>query len=111
MDPAAFVEATSYRPCGGQEITVAFTYTDMMDKEEKTFAVKAGGGSWAAADAAEADVRITCTQAQMSSILLGSAGIAALCRLGAIEVSDASKVPAADLAFYTPQRPFSNNDY
>ena len=47
----------------------------------------------------------------MSSILLGSAGIAALYRLGAIEVSDASKVPAADLAFYAPQRPFSNNDY
>ncbi len=111
MDPAAFVAATSYRPCGGQEITVAFTYTDMMDKEEKTFAVKAGGGTWKIADAAAADLAITCTQAEMSSILLGSAGIAALHRLGAIEVSDASKVPAADLAFYAPQRPFTNNDY
>lgn len=111
MDPAAFIEATDYRACGGEKITVAFTYEDMMDHEEKTFAARAGGGVWAPADAAEADLRIACTQAQLSSILLGSAGIAALHRLGAIEVSDTAKVAAADLAFYQSQRPFSNNDY
>lgn len=110
LDPERFIERTSYRTMAQGEITVAFDYLDELAGERKSVTVAVANGRWSVSGD-EPEVRIRCRLSDLTSIFMGSAQIAALYRLGAIEVSDESRVFQLDSLFRTEQKPFSNSDF
>ena len=117
MDPEAFVRETSYRSFPPLELTAAFEYHDEMSHEKgrlmirfsKTSEIRA---SWAVARKDETpDVTLRCMKGDLSSILMGSAHIGALIRLGVMETDKPEYTDKLDMLLYHKQRPFSNNDF
>ena len=118
MDPEAFVRETSYRSLPPLELTAAFEYHDEMADEEGRlvigFAKNSDGtsSSWAVASKDETpDVTLRCMKGDLSSMLMGSAHIGALIRLGVMETDKPEYTDKLDMLLYHKQRPFSNNDF
>lgn len=119
VDPARFVEATAHRRFSPADLTAAFDYYDELAHEEKTFVVsfrpdgEGKGSRWAAVGAADsdADVRIKCALADMSSLFMGSCRFSSMVRLGAFTLSDDSFCDVLDSLFYCRQKPWTNTDY
>ena len=118
MDPEAFVRETSYRSFPPLELTAAFEYHDEMADEEGKLVIKFSkkpdgeSSSWAVASESEKpDVTLRCMKGDLSSILMGSAHIGALIRLGVMETDKPEYTDMLDMLLYHRQRPFSNNDF
>ncbi len=118
MDPEAFVKETAYRILPPLELVAAFEYHDEMADEEGRlvirFAKKSDGtsSSWAVASEGEMpDVTLGCMKGDLSSILMGSAHVGAMIRLGVIETDRPEYTDTLDMLLYHKQRPFSNNDF
>ena len=118
MDPEAFVRGTSYRRLPPLELTAAFIYHDEMTDEEGKliirFAKDSDGtsSSWSVAQEGDKpNVTIRCMKGDLSSILMGSAHIGALIRLGVMETDKPEYTGTLDMLLYHKQRPFSNNDF
>ena len=118
LDPEAFIRETSYRILPPIELTAAFDYHDEMADEEGRLMIrfsKDPDGTrsvWSVARADKApDVTIRCGKGDLSSILMGSAHIGALIRLGVIEADKPEYTDLLDMLLYHRQRPFSNNDF
>lgn len=118
MDPEAFVRETSYRRLPPLELTAAFEYHDEMADEEGRLTIRfakdpdGNSSAWSVAKADEtSDVTLRCMKCDLSSILMGSAHIGALIRLGVIETDKPEYTDMLDMLLYHKQRPFSNNDF
>ncbi len=117
MDPEAFVKETAYRILPPLELVAAFEYHDEMADEEGRLVIRFvkksdGTSSWAVASEGEMpDVTLRCMKGDLSSILMGSAHIGALARLGIIETDKPEYTDMLDMLLYHKQRPFSNNDF
>ena len=89
----------------------------MTDEEGRLtirFAKDPDGNSsaWSVAKADETpDVTIRCMKGDLSSMLMGSAHIGALIRLGVMETDKPEYTDILDTLMYNKQRPFSNNDF
>ena len=118
MDPETFVRETSYRRLPPLELTAAFEYHDEMADEEGRLTIRfakdpdGNSSAWSVAKADEtSDVTLRCMKCDLSSILMGSAHIGALIRLGVIETDKPEYTDMLDMLLYHKQRPFSNNDF
>ena len=112
MDPAAFVRETAYRKFPPVELTAAFDYHDEMSAKNNTLTIRFEAGSWKVATSeAEPDVTIKCMKGDLSSILMGSARVGALYRLGMVQADNGEMVDILDALLYHKQKPFSNNDF
>lgn len=118
MDPEAFVSETSYRRLPPLELTAAFEYHDEMSDEIGSLAIRFAknsdgiSSSWAVAQKDERpDVTLRCMKGDLSSVLMGSAHIGALIRLGVMETDAPEYTDTLDMLLYHRQRPFSNNDF
>ncbi len=118
LDPAAFVEATSYRAFPRIGLTVAFSFHDEITDKERRLVLKfekseeERKSSWKIADYDDIpDVSIQCLKSDLSSLLMGSARLGALIRLGVMDISDPDYTDMLDVIFYHGQRPYSNNDF
>lgn len=119
-DLPKFVEETAYRrfPAGG-DLKVAFdVYDELAGCRAKYFAafftdMEKGCicRRWTITGAGDAHVTVKCRLSDLSSLLMGSADLAALVRLGVVEVSDETYVEELDRLLHVKQRPFTNTDY
>lgn len=112
LHPTEFIKATDYRTLPEGELNAEFIYEDQMEHCEKNLRVSFAGGKWqpAAADA-KMDVILWCKEADLSSLLLGSANLASLVRLGAVKISDKAFTQQLDRLLHCDQKPWSNSDY
>ena len=118
MNPEAFVRETSYRKLPSLELTATFEYHDEMADEEGRLTIRfakdpdGNSSAWSVAKADEtSDVILRCMKGDLSSILMGSAHIGALIRLGVMETDKPEYTGMLDMLLYHRQRPFSNNDF
>jgi len=110
LDPAEFVDRTSYRRMPEGKIKVCFDYYDEMAAERKAITIKVMDGKWSVTEESP-DATIRCSLSNLTSILMGSAQISALARLGVIEVSEENRIFDLDYLFHVEQKPFSNSDF
>jgi len=110
LDPAEFVDRTSYRRMPEGKIKVCFDYYDEIMAESRKITINVTDGKWSETKA-KPDVTVRCRLSDLTSILMGSAQISALARLGVIEVSDKNRIFDLDYLFRTEQKPFSNSDF
>ena len=118
LDPEAFVQATEYRRFPPLELTVAFDYRDEMADEIDTVMIRFAKNAEGTASTwhyvplfAEPDVTVTCRKSDLSSILMGSAGIGALVRLDVVGIDRPEYTDVLDMLLHYKQKPFSNNDF
>ncbi len=112
VDAESFVRHTGHRRFPMGEMTVRFVYEDAFEGSEKAMTVRIADHRWEVVSADTApDVVVACKEAELASILMGSAGIAALVRLGAAKVSEPALLQDLDALFHVPQRPFGNSDF
>ena len=112
VDPEKFVRDTAYRRFPMGEMTVCFQYEDAYSGEEKAMTVRIADHRWELLPAGtKSDVTVSTSQAELASILMGSAGIAALVRLGAAKVSEPALLQDLDALFHVPQKPYGNSDF
>ena len=112
VDDKAFVEKTDYRTFPAGEITAAFCYRDEMAGDDRCLRVTIAGGRWAVAgEDAPADVTVSCRQGDLASLLMGSAELASLLRLGAARADDGEKARALGYLLHCDQKPWLNSDY
>jgi predicted acetyltransferase len=111
LEPVRFVQATSYRSFPADDLMVCFeTFDEMREKRERLL-ISFKDGRWSPGEGANPDVTVRCRASDMASIFMGSAEVAALARLGVIEISDPSCTARLDSLFHVAQRPFSNTDF
>ncbi len=112
VDDKAFVEKTVYRSFPAGEITAAFCYRDEMADGDRCLRVTIAGGRWAVAgEDVPADVTVTCRQGDLASLLMGSAELPALLRLGAARADDGEKARVLGYLLHCEQKPWLNSDY
>ena len=112
VDGARFVERTGYRAFPMGTLTAAFCFRDEMAGTDRCLRIAFGGGRWAVAGPeAAADVTVTCRQGDLASLLMGSAELAALVRLGAVQADNEAKVRELGQLLHCEQRPWLNSDY
>ncbi len=112
VDDKAFVKNTGYRSFPAGEITAAFCYRDEMADTDRCLRVTIGGGRWAVAgEDVPADVTVTCRQGDLASLLMGSAELSALLRLGAARADDGEKARVLGYLLHCDQKPWLNSDY
>lgn len=70
-----------------------------------------GGIGWQICQEEKKMVELRCKKSDLSSLFLGSCRLAAMVRLGAMEISDPDCVDQLDQLFYYKQRPWGNSDF
>lgn len=122
-DLPKFVEETAHRRFpAGKPLTVEFdVYDELAARPAKhiisfTSDDAAGCRRWRmaegdAAPGSAADVTVKCRLSDLSSLLMGSADLSALVRLGVMEVSGEAYAEELDELLHVKQRPFTNTDY
>jgi len=109
-DPARFVQDTAYRKFPSGNLNVRFDYYDEMLHEDHSLTIDISNQKWHLTESSP-DVTVTCCLADLTSIFMGSAEVAALSRLGVIKVSEELKLTELDTLFHVPQKPYSNSDF
>lgn len=85
--------------------TERFSISFIRDNNEKY-------SNWSySEDLKDADVEIKCNLADLSSLLMGSADMAPLVRMGVVSLSHENETDRLDRLFHYNQRPFTNTDY
>ncbi len=123
VDPKKFIADTQYRKfpkawggkdATGETFTAEFCYEKELEHSEERVFISFEKGTWEIAKHAEhekADVTVTLRQGTFASVLMGSADISAMVRLGGAEISDPAKLPELEALLAYPQRPWCNSDY
>ena len=126
VNPKKFIADTGYRkfpePWGNPEekcskkgkFTVEFQYEKELEHSEERILITFEKGAWEIAkheEHDEADVTVTLRQGTFASVLMGSADLSAMVRLGGAEISDPAKLPELEALLAYPQRPWCNSDY
>lgn len=120
-DVQGFIAAASHRLFLPEEMTVGFCVEDELAAAERRFALVFAKSacqdcSFWSYDGSEqayenADVRVSCKLSDLSSLLMGSAELGGLIRLGVMQVSDPAWTGRLDRLFHAEQKPFTNTDY
>lgn len=120
-DVEAFINAAAHREFPPEDIEVAFAVTDDISGKENLFTVRFrreddGTCSRWSYDSSEdiwknADVHLSCKLSAFSSLLMGSAELGGLARLGVLRADDPSQLRRLDYIFRSEQKPFTNTDY
>ena len=120
-DVEAFIKAAAQRKFPPEDIEVAFAVTDDISGKENLFTVRFrreddGTCSRWSYDSSEdiwknADVHLSCKLSAFSSLLMGSAELGGLARLGVLRADDPSQLRRLDYIFRSEQKPFTNTDY
>ena len=95
-DPEAFVQKTGYRDFPDGRLTAEFRYFDEMQHAAQSVRILFAEGSWQISGTEKPDVVVHCSQGELASLLMGSADLGALIRLGAVTVSGSSSEPALE---------------
>lgn len=114
INPVKFIKDTEYREfpvTAGSGLTVEFKYEKELEHEEESVCIALENGTWKPAAAKTADVTVTLRQGTFASVLMGSADIGAMVRMGAAEVSDDSKLAELVTLFACSKKPWCNSDY
>lgn len=112
VDGETFVEKTDYRLFPAGEITAAFRCRDEMTGADIRLRVTIANGHWCAAKSdTPVDVTVTCRQGDLASLLMGSAELPALLRLGAARADDEGKARELGYLLHCEQKPWLNSDY
>ena len=121
VDMKNFVESSAHRQFAPIELKVGFSAKEMLsDMEQRftlTFAKDEFGlySHWSYDESElayeEADVRVECNMAELSSLLMGSAEFAGLVRLGVMKVDKPEYIKKLDMLLHAEQKPFTNTDY
>ena len=110
LDPARFVENTSYRTFPKLDLTARFRYTDELADRKKSVTISFKDGTWTPTDE-HPDVTITCRQGDLSSLLMNCGRLGSFLRLGIMEADDPQRAADLDMLLYYSQKPFSNSDF
>lgn len=120
-DMKAFVEAAAHRAFPALELKVGFEVKDSLEDETDKFVLnfskdKSGDFShWSYDDSAAAfdaaDVHVSCSLAELSSLLMGSAEFGGLARLGVMKIDKPEYIKKLDMLLHAEQKPFTNTDY
>ncbi len=123
INPEKFIADTGYRKfpkvCKNAEekgskddkFTVKFQYERELEHSEEAVSVAFENGTWQIAKGGEADVTVELRQGTFASILMGSADISAMVRLGGAKISNIAKLSELEALLTYPQRPWCNSDY
>ncbi len=123
INPEKFIADTGYRKfpkvCKNAEekgskddkFTVKFQYERELEHSEEAVSVAFENGTWQIAKGGEADVTVKLRQGTFASILMGSADISAMVRLGGAKISNIAKLSELEALLTYPQRPWCNSDY
>lgn len=117
-DIKAFIEGTKYRSFPKDNLKVAIHVYNEFKSVEEHFSIRfstensESHGTWCyEEDWGSSDVEIKCSLADLSSLLVGSADLAPLVRMGVMSISDEGETDRLDRLFHYIQRPFTNTDY
>lgn len=120
-DIEAFIKAAEHRKFPAEKVSIAFTVLDELCGDEKKFVLKfrpeegLDYSRWSYSSSEEdwnaADVHLSCKLSELSSMLMGSAELGGLARLGVVEIDKPEKVRLLDYLFHAEQKPFTNTDY
>lgn len=120
-DVESFIKASQHRKFPPENISVAFAVNDELSGAEKRFSLKfsteeKGRFSRWSYDPSEsiwanADAHLSCKLSDFSSLLMGSAELGGLARLGVLKMDDLSQLRRLDYLFHAEQKPFTNTDY
>ena len=111
VDGEDFVRRTAYRLFPAGTLTTAFRYRDELAGGERYLRIAFSGGRWAVADAAAADVTVTCRQGDLASLLMGSCQLEGMLRLGAASADNGEAAQQLSRLLHYAQKPFLNSDY
>lgn len=123
INPEKFIADTGYRKfpkvCKNAEekgskddkFTVKFQYERELEHSEEAVCVAFENGTWQIAKGGQADVTVKLRQGTFASILMGSADISAMVRLGGAKISNIAKLSELEALLTYPQRPWCNSDY
>ena len=114
INPVKFIADTRYRAFPAacdDKFTVKFLYEKELEHEEETVALTFENGAWEIAKNDEADVTVKLKQGIFASVLMGSADISAMVRLGGVEISNADSLAKLESLFSYHQKPWCNSDY
>ena len=146
VEPEAFIQKTDYRIFPSGSLTAEFCYFDEMRHAEQKIRIRFADGRWSLTEAGRAagadekntagakglegveepvDITVHCSQGEFASLLMGSADLSALVRLGAVSVStgeagsagnsgnteQADAVRTLAQMLYCSQKPWLNADY
>ena len=114
INPEKFIADTRYREfpaAHGDRFTVKFQYEKELEHEEETIALAFENGTWETAGGDEADAVVKLRQGTFASVLMGSADISAMVRLGGAEISNADSLAKLESLFSYHQKPWCNSDY
>lgn len=114
INPEKFIADTRYREFSaesGEKFTVKFQYEKELEHEEETITVAFENGTWETAGGDEADAVVKLRQGTFASVLMGSADISAMVRLGGAEISSPDCLAKLESLFSYHQKPWCNSDY
>ncbi len=117
INPEKFVADTAHRDFlapAGHEFTVRFCYEKELEHEEESVTITFEGGKWHVAEASsmsDPDVTIRLRQGAFASVMMGSADISAMFRLGAAEIDHPGCLGELEALLAYSQRPWCNSDY
>ncbi len=117
-DIEKFIENTNYRQFPAENMKIGFKVDDEFKNECNNFSIvfkiddnKKHSKWYYTDDVNDCDVEITTKLSDFSSLLMGSADLAPMVRMGIINISDETQADRLDRLFHCNQRPFTNTDY
>lgn len=117
-DLRIFIENTKNRKFPIDDLKVAFRVNNEFKATEERFCISFITDSnkkysnWSySEDFNHAGAEIKCNLSDLSSLLMGSADLAPLVRMGIVSISDEYETDRLDRLFHCNQRPFTNTDY
>lgn len=114
----AFVENTKNRKFPIDDLKIAFRVNNEFKSIEERFSISFGTdnnkkySNWSySEDFYDAAAEIECNLSDLSSLLMGSADLAPLVRLGIVKIRGEYETDRLDRLLHCNQRPFTNTDY
>lgn len=117
-DVKRFIEKTNNREFPIDNLKIAFRVNNEFKSSEERFGISFKSdhnkkySNWSyVEDFNDADVEIKCNLSDLSSLLMGSANLAPLVRMGIVSINNEYETNRLDRLFHCNQRPFTNTDY
>ncbi len=109
VDIPGFIAATEHRVFPAVDMAVGFTVE--CQGEMQSFTLRFAGGRWRYEAAGTADVQLSGYLGDVSALLMGSAELGGLLRLGVMRCDKPELTDTLDALFHAAQKPFTNTDY
>lgn len=99
-----------YRTYNNVSLNVCFNIID-ENAIEKTYYINFKDGKASLVKGQEADVSVSLSIIDFSSLFMGCISVVGLYNLGLLEIDNLEHLNTLDLAFYTPTKPMNNTDF